>query len=287
MRTTRFTHPAAVDAWDQWFRWRELDCLHDRTIDVTWKRVAEAIAPPDDTRSSWVRRYLDAFSRWQVIPDERLLAGAGASTAMPDLQAPCALLNIGAYIIAPGTPQARLDEDRFVDTAALAVRLLDDAMLAAGARVASSNRLRIGLLGFADALDQLGMDYLDPGAPAFAARLGALLDHGTLRGMAELVRERGGQPLAPPHLQRLRARGSERDLVHRLEREGARHIALTAIESHPKLALLANGASDALAPRSGDDADVITASAVTAMQQRIHAAIAPWIDQPLHATTEG
>lgn len=278
MRTTRFTHPAAVDAWDQWFRWRELDCLHDRTIDATWSRVAQAVAPHDGAHAHWVRRYLDAFSRWQLVPDERLLIGAGAGASIATLQAPCALLNVAAFVVAPGTAQARLDEDRFIDTAALAVRLLDDALLAARGGWAGAGNLRIGLIGFADALTRLGRDYHDTGAPEFAARLGALLDHGTLQGMAELVIERGGEPASAARLDRLRARGSPPALVAQIGRAGTRHAGLTAIESHPRLALLANGASDALAPRTRAGGET---AAVAATRQAVHRAIAPWIDQPL------
>lgn len=281
MRTTRFTHPAAVDAWDQWFRWRDADCLRDRTVDATWLRVAESVAPAGGDHARWVLRYLDAFSRWQLVPDERLLAGAGTGMAMAHLHAPTAMLNAAAFIVAPGTAQARLDEDGFVATAALAVRLLDDALLATGSRVDGEGILRIGLIGFADALNLLGLDYGDRRAPAFAARLGHLLDHGTLDGLTGLVAERGGTQVTRDYLRRLKTRGSPCELVQRLAQAGTRHQRLTAIEPHPRLAQLANDASDALEPRPGHVGGATTgAAAVAAIRQAIHHAIAPWIDAP-------
>lgn len=296
MRATRFTHPAAVDAWDHWFRWRDADRLHDRTIDATWARVAHAVAPAGDAQGHWAKRYVDAFSRWQIVPDERLLARAGTGETMPCLDSPCALLNVAAFVAAPGTCQARFDEERFLETAALAVRLLDDALLMSCGAISGKDPLRIGVLGFADALAHLGLAYDDPRSVVFAARLGAMLDSGTLQGMAELVAERGGgKRPSRQRLRGLRERGSPGGLVDAIRSGGQRHLGLTAIEPHPRLALLANATSDALDPRPAGASErmplVATtpregAGATAAARDAIRAAIAPWIDAPLATAVE-
>lgn len=290
LRATRFTDPAAVDAWDQWFRWREGGRLHDRTIDATWARVAQALAATGGTDTHGARRYADAFSAWQLVPDERLLALAGTGQRLDRLESPCAMLNVAGFVMAPGTGHAHLDEDAFLATGALAVRLLDDALLLAHSRLPADSRLRIGIVGFADALTLLGVDYGQARSLQLAQRLGRLLDRGTLLGMFELLEERGGGTPPPTDRQRQwRQRGSPSDLVEAIARRGQRHAALTTLRPCPRLALLANAASEGIEPRScnaptstrGSGRGVVAAPPPSAHTARlaIHAAIAPWIDE--------
>lgn len=292
LRTTRFTDPAAVDAWDQWFRWREGGRLRDRTIDATWTRVAQALATTGGTDTHGARRYADAFSAWQLLPDERLLALAGTGQALNGLHSPCAMLNVASFVIAPGTGHAHFDDDGFLATGALAVRLLDDALLMVHGRLPIDSRLRIGIVGFADALAVLGMEYGQTRSLQFAQRLGRLLDRGTLLGMFELLEERGGgTPPPPDRLCQWRERGSPNDLVEAIARRGQRHGALTTLLPCPRLALLANAASQGIEPqdgtppasgRSAGRSVALTHTATTHVARlAVHATIAPWIDETL------
>ena len=71
---TTFSSPAAVDAWDAEFRWRDAHRLRDVTIDDTWHRVAEAAAAAEpEHASAWSARFVDAFSRWRLLPEAHLL----------------------------------------------------------------------------------------------------------------------------------------------------------------------------------------------------------------------
>jgi len=295
VRATRFTDPDSVDAWDNWFRWRDADCLHDRTIDATWSRVANAIAPVPDPQG-WAHRYIEAFSRWQLLPDERLLRLAGTGSDFPPLEAPCAVLNVAAFVIAPRSRQARFDDERFSSIAALAVRMLDDALIAMRGVASRAPALRIGMIGFADALELLGIAYDDPRAPEIARVIGTALASGTLQGECELIEERGPrEPASAPLIAAWRDRRSPEELVAAAALRGVRHRQLTAIESQPRLALLANGASDALdpspVPASGTTAqtsfnatpaDSATApDPIAAARACIRSSIQPWIDVPL------
>ena len=287
--TTRFTDRAAVDAWDSWFRWRNGDGLRDRTIDATWWRVADALASAEGARDRrWAYRFVEAFSHWQLLPDERLLRTAGTGPALRPFEAPRATLNVAGFVTAPLTRQARFDAERFAGVAGLAVRLLDDALVAMHGAAPTFSGLRVGLIGLADALRLLGIPYDDPRAAEQASEVGAALATGTLRGTVELAAERGPIDARPAHLVALwRDRGAPDALVEAAMRVGVRHTRLTAIGLQPHLALLANNASDALdpPPRSvHKPAATVSTSQIDAMvtaQLAIRAAIQPWIDAPI------
>jgi len=296
VRATRFTDPDSVDAWDNWFRWRDPGCLHDRTIDATWWRVASAIAPAPDPQG-WTYRYVEAFSRWQLLPDERLLRLAGTGSDLSSLDAPCAVLNVAAFVVAPLSRQARFDDERFAGIAALAVRMLDDALIATQPVPPPTPELRIGIIGFADALKLLGIPYDDARAPDIARVIGTALASGTLQGEFDLIAERGPREAASaPLLAAWRDRRAPDELIAAAASRGVRHRQLTSIESQPRLALLANGASDALDPSpvpaagsathasSSDSAHADPAPArerLAAARSSIRSSIQPWIDVPV------
>ncbi len=295
--TTRFTDRAAVDAWDSWFRWRNGEGLRDRTIDGTWWRVADAIARAEGSQEKlWAYRFVEAFSRWQLLPDERLLRMAGTGSGLRPFESPRATLNVAGFVNAPLTPQARFDGEHFAAVASLAVRLLDDALVTMHRSVPSFCGLRIGVIGLADGLHLLGIGYDDPRAAEQVVTIGTALALGTLRGTIELARERGPIDARPTHLLPVwRDRSIPDELVADAMRGGVRHTRLTAIDLQPHVAMLANNASDALDPRlphprTGNDvlsarvtdkSAAITADAMVTAQLVIRAAIQPWIDAPI------
>jgi ribonucleoside-diphosphate reductase alpha chain len=269
---THFTAVAAVEGWDAWFRCRDADGqLLDRTIDATWWRVARAIAAIDEPQpEAWARRFVEAFGSWRLLPDERLLRVAGTRTPLAGEYLE-ATLNAGAFVL----PRGGLDLERLADTAALAVRLLDDALLALAPAGMPRDRVGIGLLGVADALRRLGVPYADPQAATVAAKIAAALADGALRGAVELARERGGSLPEAERLQAWTARGTDPQLVAEAAATGVRFARLTAIAPQPRLACLANLASDALDPDRGPgDADLEA-------QLRLRVAVQPWIDAPI------
>lgn len=295
--TTRFTDRAAVDAWDSWFRWRNGNGLRDRTIDATWWRVADAIAGAEGAQDRlWAYRFVDAFSHWHLLPDERLLRMAGTEPGLRPFESPRATLNVASFVIAPLTPRARFDGERFAAVAALAVRLLDDALVTMRGAAPTFSGLRIGLMGLADALQLLGIPYDDPRAAEQAGVVGTALAIGTLRGTTELAMERGPIDARPSHRVALwRDRGAPDELLESALQGGVRHNRLTAIGLQPNLALLANNASDALDPppprpqngrgdslsKHAEGAPAIKGEALVTAQLAIRAAIQPWIDAPI------
>lgn len=284
---TRFTHPVAVDTWDAYFRRRVGNDLREHTIDETWARVADAVADTgNEGNDSWSRRYVSAFRKWRLLPDERLLSGAGTSfTDIPS--EPAATLNASAFVLDPNTVHARFDEDGFATTAVLAIRFLDDASLASPQRVGKPPCLRIGMLGVADAVSSMGMVYGSADAVRQAAAMAAALATGCLQGTVALAVERGPNPDAP--LEELAAlwcrRGMPTELIDTARRQGVRHLQMTAIEPHPLLAQLANDASDGLDPKDPSPNTVMddrtSASSAAKAREGLDAmrrAVQPWID---------
>ena len=290
---THFTHPCAVDVWDAQFRWRSGELLCDRTIDATWARVAKAATGASDVRAdSWARRYIDAFSEWRLLPDERLLRRAGTSTSIGRFERPVAALNAGAFVLQPRSAQARFDHTRFVATASLAVRLLDDVLVQQRTRLTRPEPLRIGMLGLADALAAMGLCYDSDRARAEARAIAESLARGSLDGSLELARERGPlvSRLPARWAETQRRRGTPADLVASASQHGLRHARLTAIDSLPMLSRLANDASDAIDPRFDDpgiDRSLAACAAHAfscrgvAAQIAMRAAVRPMIDAPI------
>jgi len=252
--TTQFTSLAAVEVWDSRFRWRNGGTLLDTTVDVTWQRVAEAIASVEGPMAPlWMRRFISVFSRWELLPDERLLALAGTHRPPEELTGLAAVLNLAAFIRPQSVGAARLDCERMVATAGLAVRLLDNALLRYGA--CADQSLRIGFIGMAEALRRLGTPFGTERARQFAVVAASLLAEGCLRGNVDLARERGQQMGLEPLDQRIalwRNRAIPESLALEAARGGVRHSRITALDHHPELARFANDVTDAIDPLAID-----------------------------------
>lgn len=281
-RTTRFSSLAAVDAWDAHYRWRDGGTLHDGSIDATWWRVADALAVQEDALAPlWAHRFVNAFSRWQLLPDARLLASAGTDRACCPLSAPVAVVNVAAFVGGHAIDRTRLDGCGLIETAALATRLLDDAVLQYGAD--GDRDLHVGIIGLADALRMFGLPYGSDRALRLATTVASLLAEGCLRGNVDLAAERGCRDVPAMRgalLAGLRARGMPSHLVQEAAIHGLRHLRVTAIEPHPELARLANEAADALDPSPQDAANGCDEEGrnLFAAQARLAAAMQPCID---------
>lgn len=283
--TTRFTDRAAVDVWDSVFRWRDGDVLRDRTIDCTWTRVARSVAGEGRAQAVWAQRYMDAFARWQLLPDTRLLRRAGTTLPQLPLDGCRATLNAAAFVVTSAAGQLQFDHARFEQAAALAVRFVDDALLHASPAEPRRVPPRIGMLGVGDALQACGFAYDSDAARCMAAHIAASLAAGCLAENRRLGRERGAWSCCrtQPGVALLHACGATDDGA---PRSTLRHPRITAIERQPLLARFANGASDALLPaRVADtaphDPSVPDMQHDIAALRRMHAAVQPFIDAPI------
>jgi ribonucleoside-diphosphate reductase alpha chain len=260
-RSSPFIDLTAVEAWDAWFRWRDSVRLRDFSIDDTWRRVSGSLASMEKQaeRKAWQSRFMDAFTTWRLLPDERLVAAAGTGRNTWRSGPLHAVVNAAAFVQRPLGPSPKIDLAGMSECAGLAVRVLDDAGLLARVKVPG---LRIGLMGVADALALLGLNYDSDAGRAQASAFGRALSEGCLHGSVELAASRG-EIAGDLHAiaTRATARGMPPELVQSLMRHGARHDPLTAIIPHHRLALLANDVADALDPLYGENhANHITAS---------------------------
>jgi ribonucleoside-diphosphate reductase alpha chain len=162
-----------------------------------------------------------------------------------------AALNAASFVTMDRGNAPALDLTALADCATLGVRVLDNAALLAHV---AAPRLRIGLLGVADAVALLGLAYNSDAGRAQAASMASALAQGCLRGSMLLATARGtcANDIRAV-VARAETRGTPMDLLRDIARHGLRHAQLTAITPQPRLALLANGVADAVDPLRGTD----------------------------------
>jgi ribonucleoside-diphosphate reductase alpha chain len=71
--------------WDMKYRLKTADGQPvDRTIEDSWRRVAEAVAEaePKDQRQAWAAKFYEALAGFQFLPAGRILAGAGTARSV-------------------------------------------------------------------------------------------------------------------------------------------------------------------------------------------------------------
>ena len=70
--------PIAQQIWDMKYRLKAGDGTPvDKTIEDTWRRVANALAAPEKDPAAWSEKFYDALSDFKVLPAGRIIAGAG------------------------------------------------------------------------------------------------------------------------------------------------------------------------------------------------------------------
>jgi ribonucleoside-diphosphate reductase alpha chain len=70
--------PIAQQIWDMKYRLKAGDGTPvDKTIEDTWRRVANALAAPEKDPTAWSEKFYDALSDFKVLPAGRIIAGAG------------------------------------------------------------------------------------------------------------------------------------------------------------------------------------------------------------------
>src|SRR5271154_7213529 len=65
--------------WDMKYRLKGPDgAAVDKTIEESWRRVANALAEPEKDPALWARRFYEALADFQFLPAGRVVAGAGS-----------------------------------------------------------------------------------------------------------------------------------------------------------------------------------------------------------------
>ncbi len=66
--------------WDMKYRLKSADGAPvDKSIDDSWRRVADTLARPEKERQYWAERFYEALQGFEFLPAGRIIAGAGAA----------------------------------------------------------------------------------------------------------------------------------------------------------------------------------------------------------------
>ncbi len=166
-------------------------------------------------------------------------------------------LNLARLVIAPFTPEARLDLERLDALARTAVRMMDNAIdasnfpLEAQAHEArAKRRIGLGVTGLADALIQCRVRYGSERALALTEQWMAALRRAAYLASTELAAEKGAFPLferdaylAGPSIQEL-----DDDVRAAIAERGIRNALITSIAPTGTISLLADNVSSGLEP---------------------------------------
>jgi ribonucleoside-diphosphate reductase alpha chain len=166
-------------------------------------------------------------------------------------------LNLTRFVRSPFTTEARLDFDDIVQTADLAVRLLDNVIdssrfplpeQAENAR--GSRRIGLGITGLADTLVMLGLRYGSEESLALAGELMRTICHAAYRASIRLAAEKGTFPYfeRDPYVSGAFIRSLPDDIREAIGRTGIRNSHLLAIAPTGTISLLAGNVSNGLEP---------------------------------------
>ena len=166
-------------------------------------------------------------------------------------------INLTAFVREPFGTDSRIDLDAIGESAARAVRLLDNVIdlsrlpLPIQAEQArGSRRIGLGVTGLADALIMLGLHYGSERARQLAAATMQTICHSAYRASIELAAEKGSFPFfdADEFLRRPFVSGLPDDIKQGIATKGLRNSHLTAIAPTGTISLLANNVSSGIEP---------------------------------------
>jgi ribonucleoside-diphosphate reductase alpha chain len=166
-------------------------------------------------------------------------------------------INLTQFVRAPFSDKATLDLAAIADTAAVAVRMLDNVtdvshfpLQRQSDMARATRRIGLGLTGLGDALIMLGIAYGTPQAMRVASELMQQICEAAYRTSIELAQEKAAFTRLDRerHLQGAFIRRLPADIRAGITRHGIRNSHLTAIAPTGTVSLLANNVSSALEP---------------------------------------
>lgn len=166
-------------------------------------------------------------------------------------------VNLTRFVADPFGGHARLDEESLAQTAAVAVRFMDNVIDVSNyplpqqrEEALAKRRIGLGITGLADALAMCGLTYGTPEAAATAGRWMAVIERAAYQTSIGLAQERGPFPLFDArqfgktgHASRLLPA-----LREEIARHGIRNGLLTSIAPTGTISLLAGNVSSGIEP---------------------------------------
>ena len=178
---------------------------------------------------------------------------------LPDYGCCClGSLNLTAYVKDPFSAEASFDFDLFERVTKIAVRMLDNVLIATqwpleeqAREAAAKRRLGLGFTGLGDALIMLDVRYDTPEGRELAAKIACVMRDAAYWGSVDLAKERGAFPLLDVE-QYLKAGFASRlpdDLKEAIRVHGIRNSHLTSIAPTGTISLaFADNASNGIEP---------------------------------------
>jgi ribonucleoside-diphosphate reductase alpha chain len=167
-------------------------------------------------------------------------------------------LNLTAYVQAPFSPEARFDFELFAEVTGVAVRMLDNVLIATrwplpeqASEADAKRRLGVGFTGLGDALIMLGLRYDSEQGRQMGADISRVMRDAAYASSVELAIERGPFPLfqPEPYLAAGFAARLPEDLKARIRQHGIRNSHLTSIAPTGTISLaFADNASNGIEP---------------------------------------
>ncbi len=166
-------------------------------------------------------------------------------------------LNLARLVQNPFTAEARIDPDEIARLAAIAVRMMDNAIdvsrfpLDAQRREAvAKRRIGLGMTGLGDALAMCGLRYGSAEAAERAALWARAIESAAYRASTGLARDKGAFPLfdRDRYLGAETVRGLEADLRAMIRRDGIRNGLLTSVAPTGTISLFADNISSGIEP---------------------------------------
>jgi len=178
---------------------------------------------------------------------------------LPDYGCCClGSLNLNAYVSEPFSDHAKFDFDLLAKVTRIAVRMLDNVLLATKwplpeqAREADAKRrLGLGYTGLGDALIMLGLRYDSDAGRAMSADISRVMRDAAYESSVELAQERGAFPLfdADQYLAAGFASRLPEELKAKIRKHGIRNSHLTSIAPTGTISLaFADNASNGIEP---------------------------------------
>lgn len=166
-------------------------------------------------------------------------------------------LNLARFVLNPFSPKARIDDGALQQTAATAVRFLDNVIDISNyplpqqrAEALAKRRIGLGITGLADALAMCGLGYGTTEAAEVARQWMAAIEFSAYQSSIALAQSRGPFPLFDPVRfgQRGHVSHLHQDLRTQIARHGLRNGLLTSIAPTGTISLLAGNVSSGIEP---------------------------------------